>query len=98
MFRDEQVAEMQVVTVIDFDIHLRRDMSGQRYIEKITECYREAQRYRERVVMEYRNGKYVSVEPISEQMRVEMAREMIKEDAVAFEQFLGTYWGGEIGA
>lgn len=98
MFRDELVAEIQVITVIDFDIHLRRDMSGKRYIEKITECDRIGQGYRERVVLEYRNGEYVSVEPISRQMREEMAREMAQEDRIAFERFHDAYWREEIGA
>ncbi|MDZ4938480.1 pilus assembly protein CpaF, partial [Clostridium perfringens] len=30
--------EQQVVSVINFDIHLRRDADGNRYIERITEC------------------------------------------------------------
>lgn len=38
MFRQEDVAEEQVVSVINFDIHLRRDHDGKRYIERITEC------------------------------------------------------------
>lgn len=40
VFRDERVAELQVASAIDFDVHLRRDMSGKRYIERITECCR----------------------------------------------------------
>ncbi|AZK49078.1 pilus assembly protein CpaF [Paenibacillus lentus] len=98
MFRDEHVAEMQVVSVIDFDIHLRKSMTGQRYIDKITECDRNERGYRERVVLEYRNGKYCSVEPISERMRREMSREMTDEDNTAFKDFLGNYWREEIGA
>ncbi|WP_234404938.1 P-loop NTPase family protein [Paenibacillus bouchesdurhonensis] len=98
MFRDEHVAEMQVVSVIDFDIHLRKSMSGQRYIEKITECERDERGYRERIVLEYRNGQYSSVEPISDRMRREMAREMTDEDKAVFTHFLGIYWGEEIGA
>ncbi|MHA2855366.1 pilus assembly protein CpaF [Paenibacillus lautus] len=37
-FRQEHIAEQQVVSVINFDIHLRRDAFGNRYIERITEC------------------------------------------------------------
>lgn len=44
MFRDETVAEQQVVAVLDFDIHLARDVEGKRYIERITEII-EAQRH-----------------------------------------------------
>ena len=38
MFNDEDVAEVQVVNVINFDVHLKRGVDGSRYIERITEC------------------------------------------------------------
>ncbi len=37
VFRDERIAEEQVVKVLDFDIHLKKDYDGKRYIERITE-------------------------------------------------------------
>lgn len=37
VFRDEKIAEQQVVSVLDFDIHLERDGDGKRYISRITE-------------------------------------------------------------
>ncbi len=37
VFRDEKIAEEQVVKVLNFDIHLKKDYSGERYIERITE-------------------------------------------------------------
>lgn len=37
VFRNEKVAEEQVVDVLDFDIHLKKDYNGRRYIERITE-------------------------------------------------------------
>jgi pilus assembly protein CpaF len=37
VFRNESVAEEQVVNVLNFDIHLNRDYSGKRYIERISE-------------------------------------------------------------
>lgn len=38
VFTNEKVAEVQVVQVINFDIHLRRGFDGSRFIERITEC------------------------------------------------------------
>ncbi|MCM3130595.1 MULTISPECIES: ATPase, T2SS/T4P/T4SS family [unclassified Paenibacillus] len=38
IFTDEKIAEEQVVSVLNFDIHLKRDPNGFRYIERITEC------------------------------------------------------------
>ncbi|MBO0589266.1 MULTISPECIES: ATPase, T2SS/T4P/T4SS family [unclassified Sporosarcina] len=37
-FSNEAIAEEQVVSVLEFDIHLRQDYDGSRYIERITEC------------------------------------------------------------
>lgn len=38
MFTSEDVAEVQVVNVINFDIHMKKGVDGARYIERITEC------------------------------------------------------------
>ncbi|MCY7487616.1 Flp pilus assembly complex ATPase component TadA [Paenibacillus alvei] len=38
MFHNESIAEQQVCQVIHFDVHLARDVEGNRYIERITEC------------------------------------------------------------
>ena len=38
VFRDERTAEEQVVSVLNFDIHLVKDFRGRRYIERVTEC------------------------------------------------------------
>lgn len=38
VFTNEKVAEQQVISVVNFDIHLKRDGNGNRYIERITEC------------------------------------------------------------
>ncbi|MGM1023173.1 MAG: pilus assembly protein CpaF [Bacillota bacterium] len=38
LFRSENIAEQQVVSVLHFDIHLAKDADGRRYIERITEC------------------------------------------------------------
>ncbi|CAH0121171.1 MULTISPECIES: Flp pilus assembly complex ATPase component TadA [unclassified Paenibacillus] len=38
VFSNEQIAERQVTSVINFDIHLKLEKNGRRYIERITEC------------------------------------------------------------
>ena len=38
VFKDERIAEEQVVQVLNFDVHLVKDFRGRRYIERITEC------------------------------------------------------------
>ncbi|NFL43529.1 hypothetical protein FDB61_17840 [Clostridium botulinum] len=39
-FRDENIAEEQVLSILDFDIHLKKTSYGKRYIERITEFRR----------------------------------------------------------
>ena len=38
VFTNEKTAEEQVVSVLNFDIHLTKDFKGKRYVERITEC------------------------------------------------------------
>ena len=38
VFKNEKTAEEQVVSVLNFDIHLTKDFRGKRYVEIITEC------------------------------------------------------------
>ena len=38
MFNNEKVAEIQVVNVMNFEVHLKKGFDGSRYIERITEC------------------------------------------------------------
>ncbi|MNN58733.1 hypothetical protein D3C81_1737970 [compost metagenome] len=84
--------------MIDFDVHLRRDIHGNRYIERITECCRiddptnTRSKYEENVIIEYQAGKYVSANPISSTSVNEMTNEMIPEDSEKFRKFLEMYW------
>ncbi len=38
MFNNEKVAEIQVVNVMNFEVHLKKGFDGTRFIERITEC------------------------------------------------------------
>lgn len=38
VFTNEKTAEEQVVSVLNFDIHLTKDFRGKRYVERVTEC------------------------------------------------------------
>ncbi len=129
MFSSEKIAEQQVVSVLDFDIHLTRDVDGHRYIERITEIIgtdmdqpypedwrfesepeRSAMRFQESVqqyfervtdrkafqtrnIIEYRNGRYVAVHPVTAMHVQEMTEAMRPAEAKAFETFIGQFWG-----
>ncbi|MGI6085579.1 MAG: pilus assembly protein CpaF [Acetivibrionales bacterium] len=123
MFSNEKIAEQQVVSVLDFDIHLAKDYGGKRYIERITEIVelpdpplpqgyagkkdlREksasfmdttAEYYRKmtdkrifecRNIIEYKNGKYVAVNPITKKRAEKMKNAMTKKDAQEFDAFV----------
>lgn len=101
VFTSETAAEQQVISVVNFDIHLKKDSSGRRYIERITECvpiadgvpYADA-----RNVIEFRDGGYVAVQPISDRNRREMIEHMSEADEAEFKLFMSEHWGEAIGA
>ncbi|MCD1261270.1 Flp pilus assembly complex ATPase component TadA [Paenibacillus athensensis] len=133
MFASEKIAEQQVISVINFDIHLKKDYNGRRYIERITECvpldheivypndYKHARTtdqkierfmdtaaeyfrrstdrslYEARNVVEFREGCYVAVNPISGRNVSEMMELMSDTDRESFASFLAAYWGDEHG-
>jgi len=129
MFTNEKIAEQQVVSVLDFDIHLARDFKGKRYIERITEiietpaqepyplAFRERRAQDEKLagfmettaefyarmtdrlsfetrnIIEFRDGEYRAVKPISPEKVRRMMQAMTREDAETFSIFLEKNWG-----
>ncbi|ETT31623.1 Flp pilus assembly protein, ATPase CpaF [Paenibacillus sp. FSL R5-192] len=104
MFQHEHIAEEQVVSVINFDVHMKKDAEGRRYIERITECLPRANQgdsVEERAgftfhnVVEYRDGAYVATAPISSGSMVDMREQMTLQDAEKFELFMKQHWGDQ---
>ncbi|SDC48098.1 pilus assembly protein CpaF [Paenibacillus sp. CF095] len=104
MFQHEHIAEEQVVSVINFDVHMKKDAEGRRYIERITECLPRANQgdsveeragFTFRNVVEYRNGEYIATAPISSGSMVDMRDQMTLQDAEKFEQFMKQHWGDQ---
>ncbi|MEN1986005.1 ATPase, T2SS/T4P/T4SS family [Paenibacillus hubeiensis] len=102
MFQHEHIAEEQVVSVINFDVHMKKDAEGRRYIERITECLPRSgqiESVEERVgfsfrnVVEYRDGSYVAAAPLTAESMSEMRDQMTMQDADRFERFLIKHWG-----
>ena len=127
MFNNEKIAEHQVVSVLDFDIHLARDYEGNRYIERITEIVElpdiplpgdfvykinlsektasfmetTAEYYNKmtdkkifecRNIIEFRNGQYVAVNPVTEERAEQMKRAMTRKDAQQFDDYMYKYF------
>lgn len=86
-FHNEQVAMQQVVSVVDFDVHLHLDRRGNRYIERITHI-RENSAHPEGFetidLICYENGTYVQKHRLDEKLRSDMARWMTEEEKEAF--------------
>ncbi|WP_338539894.1 ATPase, T2SS/T4P/T4SS family [Paenibacillus tundrae] len=102
MFQHEHIAEEQVVSVINFDVHMKKDAEGRRYIERITECLPRAEQsdsveerngFTFRNVVEYQNGGYVVTAPISAGSIMDMRDQMTLQDAAEFDRFIAQYWG-----
>lgn len=131
VFQNERIAEEQVANAVQWDVHMRKEMNGKRYIERITEItpvrfesdtlehdealskgdsieskldalvnlQREVYRrnsgrvWTARNIIEYRNGEYVAVSPISPEKIEKMLFHMNEEDRANFSQFLNTHWG-----
>lgn len=128
MFNNEKIAEQQVVSVLDFDIHLARDYEGKRYIERITEIvelpdiplphdfiYKKdpgeksasfmettAEYYKKmtdkkifecRNIIEFRNGQYIVVNPVTKYRIEKMKSAMTRKDAQQFDKFLFKHFG-----
>ncbi|MFL0374947.1 ATPase, T2SS/T4P/T4SS family [Paenibacillus amylolyticus] len=104
MFQHEHIAEEQVVSVINFDVHMKKDAEGRRYIERITECLPRANQgdsveeiagFTFHNVVEYRDGAYVATSPISSGCMMDMREQMTLQDAERFEQFMKQHWGDQ---
>lgn len=128
MFNNEVIAEQQVISVLNFDIHLKKGYDGTRYIERVTEIipikqddypqkYKQGTTITEKIdafmdtateyfrrmtdrktfitrnVIEYRNGQYHAVNPISDQNRLDMLEHMSLEEQNDFTSYLKKYWG-----
>ncbi|MCG7378479.1 Flp pilus assembly complex ATPase component TadA [Paenibacillus sp. ACRSA] len=102
MFQHEHIAEEQVVSVINFDVHMKKDTEGRRYIERITECLPRAEQsdsveerngFTFRNVVEYQNGGYIVTAPISAGSIMDMRDQMTLDDAAEFDRFIAQYWG-----
>ena len=103
VFSNERIAEQQVVRVIGFDVHLRMDRNGHRYIERITECVPSGDlacenTYEAFNIVEYREGAYVAVNRLSARSITEMSEQMSEQDAVELAAFVEKHWGERCGA
>ncbi len=92
-FQNERIAEEQVVEAINFDIHMKKDNDGHRYIERITEIIPEKERgFRTRNIVVWEDGEYHMANLVSEE-RLEQLKSMLsKEELLQFDGFVKAQW------
>lgn len=97
VFRDEKVALDQVVKVLDFDIHLERDVGGKRRISRITELVATGQgdHFEARDIMRFVEGSYRIDQPITRNSQIAMLSHMTPDDQISFRRFLAIHYGPE---
>lgn len=86
LFRNEKIAREQVVDSIRFDIHLEKDISGHRYVERVSEIVpRDDEKGYEVVdIVCFEDNQYVFKNMFSEETAREMAKRMTAEDKEVF--------------
>lgn len=101
VFSQEKMAEQQVVSVLHFNVHLRRDIDGRRYIERVTECVpltgEGSYSFVDRDVAIWRNQTYIPGKPLTLASKRAMLEQMNAADRLQFIQFCNQYWGDEVG-
>ena len=86
-FKNENIAEEQVIDVIRFDIHMEKDILGHRYIERITEIIpieSERKKYRLVNIVEYKNGEYQVTGEFSNEVKKDILRHLNEEEGKRF--------------
>lgn len=120
-FKDEVGAERQVAEVLEFNVHLKQDYRGNRFIERITQIIPiemkqddiekikelnnddeilkklhiiylqkqiQSKMFVTRNIIEFRDGQYVAVNPITEDKMNDMKMQMSQEDAERFDNLM----------
>ncbi len=93
-FSVEEIAEQQVVDVVRIDVHLHKDRSGHRYIERISEIvpHRDGNRcYSENILLEYREGRYAIVNLPTEELTRDMKKWMSAQERREFDEQLSIW-------
>lgn len=92
VFKNEQVAEEEVASVIDFDVHLEKDFYGNRYIERVSECVYDYKTGKYEIVdlinFDADNKTYVLANCISDLKIKKIQKELTLEDRKEFEKFI----------
>ncbi len=92
-FSDENLAMAQVLAVLKFDIHLMKDATGKRYIQRITEIIPRNTSYGKPEydivnIIEYEDGKYMLKSQISDDRKKLIAAYLTDTEKEEFYEFM----------
>ena len=93
-FSVEEIAEQQVVDVVRIDVHLHKDRSGHRYIERISEIvpHRDGNRcYSENILLRFEEGCYKIVNLPTDELVLDMKKWMDAEERREFDEQLSIW-------
>lgn len=83
-FRNEKIAQEQVVDVIRFDIHMEKDISGHRYIERISEIVPIEQGYEIIDIVVFEKGKYIVKSEFSNLVKKDIFKHLTEDEGKDF--------------
>lgn len=83
-FRNEMIAQEQVVDVIRFDIHMEKSIDGHRYIERISEIIPENNGYSIVDLVVFEKGKYIVKNNFSKKVSKAMMKHLMKAEEQEF--------------
>lgn len=90
-FNNERIALEQVVEAIRFDIHMEKDGSGHRYIERISEIVQtnDSTGYVIRNIVQFDGEKYILKDKFSDMMSYDIAKHLVGEERESFNEKFG---------
>lgn len=91
-FQNERIAAEQVADVINFDIHMKRDVKGHRYIERITEIIPQKDTiFTVRDIIAFENGQYTMKNWFSVKSQEQIKSYLNEEELCQFEQSMMSF-------
>lgn len=91
-FQNERIATKQVADAINFDIHMKKDLKGHRYIERITEILPlKEDMFDTRDIVVFENERYIMKNQISEKSSSQIREYLSKEELCQFEQCMMSF-------
>ncbi|MFB8378168.1 ATPase, T2SS/T4P/T4SS family [Paenibacillus taichungensis] len=98
MTRDQKgnryIERITEITLVQYDDSFFENTNDYEQLMKESIRRKHGPIWKERNILEYKDGGYVAVNPISPERIHEMRGNMLAEDQIAFDAFINEHWGG----